>query len=207
LATQSSGARCILALTSADEQSFVNMIGRKTVTQRSLFALIGLPAFVVFAVAHALDTSVAQQKTIKDQLVGAWTLVAVAGEHADGSKFEPFGHNPKGIIIFSDDGHFSLFQSSAEVSKIAANDRAKATTEEATAIVRESIAYYGTYEVNEGEKTLSVKLNGSTYANLIGGPEQKRIVTSLTPEELKFTNPRTPAGVTLLTAWKRAKSP
>ena len=33
-------------------------------------------------------------------------------------------------------------------------------------------------------------------------PEQKRTVTSLTPEELKFTNPRTPAGVTLLTAWK-----
>jgi len=58
------------------------------------------------------------------------------------------------------------------VPKIAANDRAKATTEEATAIVRESIAYYGTYGVNEGDKTLSVKLNGSTHANLIGGPEQ-----------------------------------
>jgi len=195
----------VLALTRADEQSFVNVIGRKTVAQRTLFALIGLAAFVILAVAHALDSSVAQEKTIKDRLVGAWTLVAVAGERADGSKFEPFGH--QGIIIFSDDGHFSLFQSSADVPKIAANDRARATTEEATAIVRESIAYYGTYAVNEGAKTLSVKLNGSTYANLIGGPEQKRIVTSLTPEELKFTNPRTPAGVTLLTAWKRAKSP
>jgi hypothetical protein len=150
---------------------------------------------------------VAQQSALKEQLVGAWALVAVVGERADGTKFEPFGPNPKGVIIFTNDGHFSLFQSSAGVPKIAANDRAKATPEEATAIVRESIAYYGTYSVNEGEKTLAVKLVGSTYANLVGGPEQKRIVTSLTSEELKFTNPRTPAGVTLLTVWKRAKAP
>jgi len=61
--------------------------------------------------------------------------------------------------------------------------------------------------VNEGERTLLVEPNGSTYSNLIGGPEQKRIVTSLTPEELTFTNPKTPAGVTLLSVWKRAKSP
>ena len=112
-----------------------------------------------------------------------------------------------GIIIFSNDGHFSLFQSSTDVPKIAANDGGKATSEEATAIVRESIAYYGTFAMSEGDRTLSVKLSGSTYANLVGGPEQKRNITLLTPEELKFTNPRTPAGVTLLTSWKRAKTP
>src|SRR5262245_2855309 len=168
--------------------------------------LLRLSAIAVLGLGLLPGVSIAQQKTFKEQLVGAWILAAVVGERADGSKFEPFGSNPKGIIIFSDDGHFSLFQSSANVPKIAANDRAKATSEEATTIVRESIAYFGTYAVSEGERTLSVQLSGSTYANLIAGTEQKRIVTSLTPEELKFTNPRTPAGVTLLTIWKRAKS-
>ena len=43
--------------------------------------------------------------------------------------------------------------------------------------------------MNEDEKTLAVKLSGSTYANLVGG-EQKRIVTSITPEELTFTRER-----------------
>ena len=147
----------------------------------------------------------AQAKRFKDRLVGAWTLAAVAGERADGSRFEPFGAAPKGIIIFTDDGHFSLFQSTGAVPRIAANDRAKATADEATAIVREAIAYYGTYTLNEAEKTLSVTLDGSTFANLLGGPEQKRIITSLTADELRFTNPRTPAGVTLLTVWNRAK--
>src|SRR4029077_5176355 len=133
--------------------------------------LIGLSTFVMLAIALVSGRSVAQQKTSKDELVWAGTLVNVVGERADGSKFEPFGPNPMGIIIFSNDGHFSLFQSSTDVPKIAANDRAKATSEEATAIVRESIAYYGTYAVSEGDKTLSVKLSGSTYANLVGGPE------------------------------------
>lgn len=45
------------------------------------------------------------------------------------------GPSPKGVIIFSNDGHFSLFQSRAGIPKIAANDRAKATPEEAQSIV------------------------------------------------------------------------
>jgi Lipocalin-like domain len=93
------------------------------------------------------------------------------------------------------------------VPRIASNDRGKVSPEEATAVIRASIAYYGTYSMNEDEKTLSVRLDGSTFANLIGGPEQKRIITLLTAEELRFTNPRTPAGVTLQTVWKRAKVP
>ena len=64
-----------------------------------------------------------QQKTAKEQIVGAWTLVAVTSEMDDGKNGEPFGSSPKGMIIFSNDGHFSLFQSRAEIPKIAANDR------------------------------------------------------------------------------------
>lgn len=152
-------------------------------------------------------TAHAQTSPLKDRLVGAWILAAVIGERADGSRFEPFGAEPKGIMIFTGDGHFSLFQSSGKVPGIAANDRAKATPDEAIAIVREAIAYYGTYAVNENDKSLSVRLAGSTFANLLGGPDQKRIVTVLTAEELRFTNPRTPAGVTLMTVWTRAKAP
>jgi hypothetical protein len=43
------------------------------------------------------------------------------------------------------------------------------------------------------------------------GPEglfdvnQRRIITSITADEMKFTNPRTLAGLTLEIVWKRAK--
>jgi hypothetical protein len=148
----------------------------------------------------------AQQKFAKEQIVGAWTL-AVTSEMDDGNKGEPFGPSPKGMIIFSKDGHFSLFQSRAEIPKIAANDRAKATPEEAQSIVASSIAYYGTYSIDENTKVMLVNLAASTYANVAAIPNQKRTITLLTSDELKFDNPRTPNGMTLRTTWKRAAAP
>jgi hypothetical protein len=153
----------------------------------------------------SFSRSAAADEPIAKRVVGAWTLVAVTAERADGSKAEPFGTNPKGIIIFTDNGHFSLFQSRADIPKLAENDRGKATAEEARAVVGGSIAYYGTYSVNETDNSLSVSLDGATFANLLGGA-QRRDITSLTADELRFSNPRTPSGMTLQTVWKRAKA-
>jgi Lipocalin-like domain len=71
--------------------------------------------------------------------------------------------------------------------------------------VQGSIAYFGTYAVNEAEKVITAHIEGSTFANLIEGPEQKRLITSLTADELRFTNPATPSGATLELVWQRAK--
>jgi len=141
----------------------------------------------------------------KEQIIGAWTLVSADSVRPDGSRGEAFGSHPKGIMIFSSDGHFALIQMRSELPRIAANSRDQGTPEENKAIVQGSIAYFGAYSVNEAEKTITLKLDGSTFANLLGASEQKRIITSLTSDELKFTNPRTPSGVTLEVSWKRAK--
>jgi hypothetical protein len=165
-------------------------------------------ALVAVGLCLALPSAAfAQPKTVKEQIVGAWTLVAVTSEMDDGKNGEPFGPSPKGVIIFSNDGHFSLFQSRAEIPKIAANDRAKATPEEAQTIVASSIAYYGTYSIDENAKAMVVNLAASTYANVAAVPNQKRTITLLNSDELKFDNPRTPNGMTLRTTWKRAAAP
>src|SRR3954467_9202915 len=143
--------------------------------------------------------ALAQHELAKERIMGAWTLVSVTSETDEGNKGEPFGPSPKGVIIFSSDGHFSLFQSRPEIPLIAANDRAKATPEEALGIVASSIAYYGTYAIDEKAGVMSVNLATSTYANLAAIPNQKRTITLLTPDELKFDNPRTPGGMTLRT--------
>jgi hypothetical protein len=165
-----------------------------------------LVSAIVLGIALS-NPAFAQQKPAKEQIVGAWTLVSVTSEMDDGQKGEPFGPAPKGIIIFSSDDQFSLFQSRAEIPKIAANDRAKATPEEAQGIVASSIAYYGTYSIDENAKVMLVNLAASTYANVAAIPNQKRTITLLTADELKFDNPRTPNGMTLRTTWKRATAP
>ncbi len=147
----------------------------------------------------------AAAQSSKEQIVGAWTLVSVESVRADGSKVgvSVFGSDPKGTMIFSSDGHFALIQMRADLPKLASNSRDKGTPEENKAVVQGSIAYFGTYSVNESDKVITIKLEGSTFANL--ATEQKKIITSLTADELKFINPRTPSGATLEVYWKRAK--
>jgi hypothetical protein len=67
------------------------------------------------------------------------------------------------------------------------------------------VAYTGTYTLDESTKTAHLNIETSSVPNFVGAPNQCRIVTSFTDEELKLTNPRTPAGVTLELVFKRAK--
>jgi hypothetical protein len=70
-----------------------------------------------------------------------------------------------------------------------ANDRAKATPEEAQTIVASSIAYYGTYSIDENTKVILVNLAASTYANVAAIPNQKRTITLLTSDDSNSTTP------------------
>ncbi len=172
--------------------------------QLSKITVIAMVLLIVEAILSTYS-AIAQQKSLKDQLVGAWTLVSADSVRPDGSKAAAFGSNPRGIMIFSHEGYFALVQMRAELPRIAANSRDKGTPEENKAIVEGSIAYFGTYSISEADKVMTLKLAGTTYSNLLGSGDQKRIITSLTPDELKFTNPRNPSGATLEVVWKRAK--
>ena len=152
--------------------------------------------------ALAMGDAMAQEKSLKEQLVGTWLYVSSTTTRADGSKTE--NRNLKAIAIYTSDGHFAFVSVRDDLPKLANPDRALATAEEAKAVVAGSIAYFGTYSLNEADKVLTANVEASTYANLLG-TDQKRIITSLTANELKFTNPRTPAGTTLEFVWKRAK--
>ena len=132
-----------------------------------------LAVATLFAVvALSSDATFAQSTTVKDQLIGTWTLIAADSLQKDGSKAEVFGPSPRGILIFTSDGRFALVQMRSDLPKIASNSRDKATPEETSAIVSGSIAYYGTYSVNEAEKLILVRIEASTFPNIASGAEQ-----------------------------------
>src|SRR3954454_10528749 len=65
-----------------------------------------LPAALLLAFASLPGRPAAAQPTaIGDAIVGVWTLVSVVSQREDGSRGEPFGPNPKGLMMFSRDGH------------------------------------------------------------------------------------------------------
>jgi hypothetical protein len=59
----------------------------------------------------------------------------------------------------------------SDLPKFASNNRAQATAEEGKAVAQGMIAFYGTYTINEGDKTLITRIEGSSYPNLIGGEQ------------------------------------
>ena len=110
-----------------------------------------------------------QQKSLKEQLVGTWTLVSSDQVLPDGSKLKQFGANPKGINVFEANGRFFHMVASADNSKIASlYSSGKTNSEEFGGLIVESIAYYGTYTVNEAERVAILHVDASTFPNQIG---------------------------------------
>jgi hypothetical protein len=147
----------------------------------SLFAVTAL-GLVLLPV-----TAMAQTKSLKDQLVGTWLLTSWEQDMPNNQKLHRFGENPKGYHAFDANGRTFVMFARPDLPKIAANDPNKPTPEEAKAISVGSIAYYGTYTIDEAGKVITVKLESSTYPNQLGS-DQKRAVTSISPTELKMRN-------------------
>ena len=160
-------------------------------------------ALAVVAIAAVPSDSFAQGKSLKDQLVGTWIYVSSTGKREDG------GAVPRpalqGAVTYTADGRFHFITTRTDLPKYSSGDSARPSPDEAMAIASGAIAYTGTYTVNEDTKTIHANIETSTFPNLVGAPNQRRIITSVSADELRFTNPRTPAGVTLEFVFKRAK--
>jgi hypothetical protein len=164
---------------------------------------LGLCAVALATIAAFPNSSIAQVSSLKDQLVGTWIYVSSTGKRDDGSLVPR--PSLQGAVTYTVDGRFHFITARTDAPKLASSDPARPTPEEAMAIASGSIAYTGTYTVDENTKTIHANVETSTFSNLVGAPNQRRIITSISADEMKFTNPRTPAGVTLEFVWKRAK--
>jgi len=137
-------------------------------------------------------------------LVGTWTVVSIDTVDASGKKTPFVGPNPRGSLIFTSNGRYSLWVGASSLPKFASNNRAKGTAEENQAVVAGSIAHFGKYTVDAKDKSFTFHVETSTFANW-DGTTQKRAFT-VSGDELKYTNPVASAGggrVDLV--WKRAK--
>jgi lipocalin-like protein len=159
-----------------------------------------LCAGVVFSTSHAP----AQQKSLKEQLTGVWTLVSIDNVLPDGKKQQLWGANPKGILILDAGGRFSQTQVRADRAKLKSANRLEATAEESKLLMHASLAQFGTWSVSEPDKTLIMRVEGALLPNA-EGTDSKRIVTSITAAEVKFTNPGPATGGKNEVVYRRAK--
>jgi hypothetical protein len=126
--------------------------------------------------------AVAQQKSLKDELIGTWTLASYEIAPLNGTKRQIA--NPKGILMFDAGGRYATF--------IVRGDRAKyrsagaPTTEEIAATVRDYVAgNFGTWSVNEADKTLTRHYDGALNPNNDG--TDTKVTVSLSGDDLRLT--------------------
>jgi hypothetical protein len=147
--------------------------------------VLSVCAIATLGLAALPAPSIAQQKSAKDMLVGAWTLLLVDGVKADGTHVPQFGPNPDGILMFSPSGRYSVQFERANLPKVKANDREKATADETKAIATGTLAHFGIYTANDADKTFTMHIEASSFPNW-DGTKQVRKITALTDDVLTY---------------------
>ena len=166
--------------------------------------MVGLSGFTALVLALLAGTALSQEKPLKDQLVGSWTLVSASQMTKEGVKSDRWGPNPRGRVIFEADGRYSFMIFRSDVPKFASNNMNDVTPEESKVAIQGMTANFGIWSIDEATKTLTTNVEAASSPNLTGG-SQKRIITSLTADELKYTNPASQIGTVDDVVWKRSK--
>jgi hypothetical protein len=136
------------------------------------------------------------------EFVGSWTLLSAITEK-DGVKSDIFGPHAKGMLVFDDGGHYAIIFVAGDLPKFAANSRAMGTAEENKAVVGGSLAHFGTYVVNEGDRTFTFRMERCTYPNWEGAELKRSFV--LAKDQLTYTDPNASAGGFATVIWARVK--
>src|SRR5713101_2946619 len=161
---------------------------------------LALTTAALFCLGAALPEA-AQKKTLKDQITGTWSFSSTVNTRPDGSKVDPWGPGATGSLIYSPNGRFAFMIMRADIPKF---ERDKGTPEQFKAAAQGLIAYHGTYSVDEANKTIGHRVQGSSFA-AFNGTEVKRSITSVTADQLKYTNSTSSFGTKIDSTWKRAK--
>jgi Lipocalin-like domain len=166
---------------------------------RSLFSLC-----LAAGVALGATSACAQQASLKERLVGTWTVVSQYTIAPNGKREELYGVKPIGRLTFDAGGRFSYILFNPARPVFASRDKYKGTPEEYATAVQGGQAYFGTFSVNEAGDRIVYHIEGSLEPSWQGTDRAGASVT-LIDDELKYNATTPSTGVTAYQVWKRMK--
>ena len=134
-------------------------------------------------------------------LVGSWRLTAADKILPDGSRVADYGTDPRGIAIFTADGHYVVEIFRSDRLKFASGDRAKGTPEEYKDAVLSTSCHFGTYTVDVAKGTITFHLERASYPN---SDETTRVNSfALEGDQLSWHVPPRPDGSIPVSVFRR----
>ena len=145
-------------------------------------------------------------QSLKERLVGTWSLVSETRVVDDVEQPGLLGRDPVGQFMFAPDGHMCFNAMRRERTKFASNYPG-GTPDEKAAAYESYVGYCGRYEVNEEERSILLRIDVSTYPNWAGTTSKR--FADITGTRLRINTPPmlSAAGKKLVATatWERAK--
>jgi hypothetical protein len=154
----------------------IQRTGRDTMNRRSI---LSISAMTVLGLALVPSSAVSQQKSLKEQIQGPWSLASCNSTNAKGEKtVSCASNNTRGILILAGNGNYA--------STTIAGGRKDADAPGVT-------ANFGTWSVNEADKTVTIHFVGALNPTIEG--KDLKLSISLNGEELRTTGDLSNIGV------------
>jgi hypothetical protein len=152
--------------------------------RREFIALLGSAAALMPSTAGAKPSQSADQ--VAERISGTWDFVSSVDTRNDGSTFNRWGADTRGILMIDASGHFSQIIVGSESRMFGAK----------------TFCAFGSYAFDAVEKAFITEIKASSVSRLIGST-QRRVIVSLTADALTYVNPVTAAGTKAEVVWKR----
>ncbi|MEH6305524.1 lipocalin-like domain-containing protein [Olivibacter sp. CPCC 100613] len=159
-------------------------------------------AFIMgFTALQAQDLDLS--KEIRKQFVGTWSLIAVENTNIDGSKIQPYGQNPVGLLVLTEKGDYAIQILKATRPKVKAGDKNKATPDENSALVQGNNSHFGTYSVEPEKHTITFHVQHAFYPNWEGIAQVRSYKLEDNMLRYVVTNTTNGGAVTATVVWKK----
>jgi hypothetical protein len=137
------------------------MSGARRMSSRPFIVVIAVMAFSTFAYAQSAK-KISGDTGAKEKLIGAWHLVHINAPGPDG-KSMPIPQ-PKGMLIYTRDGHMSVQLMYAESANTLSNEY----------VLNGYEASFGSFDVDEAAHTVTHHVQGSNTRDLLVGKDLPR---------------------------------
>jgi hypothetical protein len=149
------------------------------------------------------DLSDKIEKMKKNKVAGVWNLISGYLDN-HGKQIDVLGPHPGGMLILTEDLHFTVIVHNPDIPKFASGDRANGTPEEYKTAVMNSLGVYGTYTIDEHGDFLEQHVIGSTFQNMNGSSRGRNELTEKVEGDRMMESLKIADGIAVKLVWQRA---
>jgi hypothetical protein len=143
--------------------------------------------FYIIVILAGIFAMPAKAQSLKEQIVGTWTLVSCTNPDL------PWCAGNNGIQVFDASGHYVTMMAARGRPKVtipgggpAGADRNAPTPEQYKAIAAGLFAQFGTWSINEANKTFTLHSEGALFPNDEGTDFATFTVVNISGDELRI---------------------